>query len=376
MSRFLFTLALVLCAGFGAAWAQEGSRARSSQPGGSLAEARALSRVARPGAPGPARGRSAARQTPRPTPGQPAEQRPRLQLDPDAPPHKRLVFRLENAPASDVANTLSKLLDELRDVGQLPNAIILLPEPVTNSLVISAAPEDLEQIAELVGQLDQRPQSVRVELLIAEVQQKGKPRTLARKRSSGNAGRKTRWGRGKQPARPSAAVKLPAEAGGPERSKSNQGVRRQLRALQGGGQLKILNRTQITTLDNQPAHIHIGQKIPVFRTAGTKEGARTTVAYEDVGLKVGIWPRISPNGRVTMEINVEKSELGPPSEGVPAGVLPSGKVVRLPRIETTTLQTTVNVADGESTVIGGLTVESGPHRSKLIILVTPHIVKE
>ena len=371
MSRFLFTLALVLCVGFGTAWAQEGSRARPSQPGKSDVGARAPSRVARP-----ARGPSAAQQTPRPTPGRPGAQRPRPQVDPDAAPHKRLVFRLENAPASDVANTLSTLLRELRTAGQLPGEVIVVPEAVTNSLVISATPEDLEQVTRLVEQLDRRPQSVRVELLITEVQQKGKPKTLARKRSSGNAGRKTRSDRGKQPARPNAAVKLPAEAGGPERSKFNEGVRRHLRSLQGAGQLKILNRTQITTLDNQPAHIHIGQKIPVFRTAGTKEGARTTVAYEEVGVIVGIWPRISPNGRVTMEINVEKSELGSAAEGVPAGVLDSGKVLRLPRIETTTLQATVSVADGESAVLGGLTVESGSQRSKLIIMVTPHIVKE
>ena len=276
-----------------------------------------------------------------------------------------------------MANTLSTLLRELRTAGQLPGEVIVVPEAVTNSLVISATLEDLEQVTRLVEQLDRRPQSVRVELLIAEVQQKGKPRTPARKRSSGNAGRKTRSDRGKQPARPNAAVKLPAEAVGPERSKSKEGVRRQLRSLQGAGQLKVLNRPQITTLDNQPAHIHIGQKIPVFRTAGGKEGpSRTTVAYEEVGVIVGIWPRISPNGRVTMEINVEKSELGSAAEGVPAGVLDSGKVLRLPRIETTTLQATVSVADGESAVLGGLTVESGSQRSKLIIMVTPHIVKE
>ena len=59
-----------------------------------------------------------------------------------------------------------------------------------------------------------------------------------------------------------------------------------------------------------------------------------------------------------------------------AGVLESGRVLRLPPIETTTLQTTVNVADGESTVIGGLTVESGPRHAKLLIVVTPHIILE
>jgi type II secretory pathway component GspD/PulD (secretin) len=188
-------------------------------------------------------------------------------------------------------------------------------------------------------------------------------------------------------------AKLLEQLGGASPGGSETAVPRRIRALAGSGQLKILNRAEVTTLDSQPAYIHVGRRIPVTRsTATTAAGGRTmSVSYEDTGVIVGITPRISRGGRVAMEINVEKSGLGsavpggggyeqmpnPPTArfpGGPPGPPDPGNVPRPPQNESIRLQTTVNLADGESTVIGGLAVESQPRQSKLVIMVTPHVI--
>jgi hypothetical protein len=53
-------------------------------------------------------------------------------------------------------------------------------------------------------------------------------------------------------------------------------------------------------------------------------------------------------------VAAEKSSVGPEDEGIPISISASGEVVRTPRIDTTTAETTVMVADGQTVVLGGL----------------------
>jgi hypothetical protein len=73
-----------------------------------------------------------------------------------------------------------------------------------------------------------------------------------------------------------------------------------------------------------------------------------------------------------MEIDVEKSQLGPEQEGVPIAVAGS-QVVRAPRIETTLMQTTVRAADGQTIVLGSVAAR-GKQDKELVIVLTPHVV--
>jgi hypothetical protein len=125
-----------------------------------------------------------------------------------------------------------------------------------------------------------------------------------------------------------------------------------------------------------------------------------TVELENTGLILGVTPRISPEGMVVMEIDAEKSKVGPESQGVPISVV-EGEVVRSPIIDVTTAQTTVSAASGETIVMGGLITKTtetvrrrvpyladipvlghlfrydsdGVVRSELLIFLTPHVVK-
>jgi hypothetical protein len=75
---------------------------------------------------------------------------------------------------------------------------------------------------------------------------------------------------------------------------------------------------------------------------------------QNVGLILGVTPRVADDGRVAMEIDVEKSEVGPEAEGIPISVLTTGDVIRSPRINTTTASTTVSALTGQTIVLGGL----------------------
>ncbi|MBC7353117.1 MAG: hypothetical protein H5U08_12220 [Thermogutta sp.] len=125
------------------------------------------------------------------------------------------------------------------------------------------------------------------------------------------------------------------------------------------------------------------------------------MSFTNTGLILLVRPRISPDGQVVMEINAEKSDVGPESEGIPISVSASGQVIRSPRINTTRAQTTVSAADGQTIILAGLITKSRSvtnrripglsdipilrhffrydidesSRSELLIILTPHVVR-
>jgi hypothetical protein len=109
------------------------------------------------------------------------------------------------------------------------------------------------------------------------------------------------------------------------------------------------------TLDNQPAFIQVGSRVPYVTstTVGTT-GTSNSQSFQNVGILLGVTPRITPDGLVLMEIDAEKSELGPIDQGIPIGFSPSGTPILSPQINTTTAQTTVSSRSGQTVILGGL----------------------
>jgi hypothetical protein len=147
----------------------------------------------------------------------------------------------------------------------------------------------------------------------------------------------------------------------------------------------------------------VGQSVPLIRSVTTSEIGQTfnTQPAEEVGLILGVWPRISPDNVVVMEINAEKSEVAPEAEGIPISILATGEVIRTPRINRTSAQTTVSAADGQTVILGGLITKSKAQvsrkvpclgdipilgalfrydaqiekRTELLIILTPHVIR-
>ena len=112
----------------------------------------------------------------------------------------------------------------------------------------------------------------------------------------------------------------------------------QLTALQTDGYGEVLSAPKVLTGDKQKASILRGDQIP-YQTWSAEGG--TTTSFVDANLKLEVTPSITPDGRVQMELLIEKDQVGALTQ---AGYL----------INTNELKTNVLVNDGETVVLGGI----------------------
>ena len=130
-----------------------------------------------------------------------------------------------------------------------------------------------------------------------------------------------------------------------------------LRALAATRRVDILSRPQIRTLDNQLAVIQVGQEVPVVNgfTPNALGAASPIVEVRQAGIILQVVPRISPDGRVVMDVAAERSAYLPEDQGVILYADPAtGQTVRAPRKEISTARTSVSVANEQTVVIGGM----------------------
>ncbi len=371
-----------------------------------------------------------------------------LRLDEgDKMQRKSTVYQLKNSPAVDVALAINEFLRSKRQVEtaapgannpfeQIDREVVVVPEPVQNKLILSATPRYYEEISRLIEQLDQQPPQVMIQVMIAEITLSNTDefgvevglqdsilfdRSLLGANASNTPGFNFNSG---APLGNSGSDRALANSnrvagqglsnfsvgrsnqelgfGGLVLSASSENVSFLLRALQDSRRLEVLSRPQVLTLDNQQAFIQVGQRVPRIANSNvTQFGTTNGLIDVNVGLIIGVTPRISPEGNVVMEIDAEKSKVGPESEGIPVSTSNSGTVIRSPRIDTITAQATVSAADGETIILGGLISRSTntQHRSvpwlgslpilkhifsydfnqtlrtELIIILTPHVVR-
>ena len=310
------------------------------------------------------------------------------------------VFRLNNAPAAEVATAITNFLNSQRQLiqqqlqfsqlvspfEQINREVIVVAESVSNSLIVSATPRYFEDIVKVINDLDFRPKMVMVQVLIAEVEltdnfefgvELGLQDSLLFDRGLASVGfpfagqplgndlpgtfpasLATRSNLAGQAASTFAMGRTSAGLGygGMVLSAANESVNVMIRALQDAGRIHILSRPQIMTLDNQEAFVQVGARVPRITGSTITQfgGTQNTTADEDVGLLLTIRPRVSPDGLVVMEISTEKSEVGPIEQGIPVAVTADGNAVRSPLILTTTAQTVVSAQSGQTVVFAGL----------------------
>ena len=153
----------------------------------------------------------------------------------------------------------------------------------------------------------------------------------------------------------------------------------------------------ITTIDNRPAQILVGDRVPLrvidqgtSVAGGGAQPPRSTVRFEDTGIKLQVTPHVTANRQILMEVHAERSAVKPSTPDIGF------------TIQTQQADNQILLDDGETAVIGGLTVttvnvtKSGipflvdlpligglfgfrsnqEERQDLLILITPHIVDD
>ncbi len=148
---------------------------------------------------------------------------------------------------------------------------------------------------------------------------------------------------------PNYAINLPAPAGpgsggavgftfGSLSGAFNLNLR--LSAAESQGSVKIVSAPRITTLDNEEATITSGVSIPVSVVSAA--GAQTV--FFDASLTLTVTPRVTPDGNIIVEVNVNKNE--PDFENTGSRGDPS--IIRREA------STKLLIRDGDTTVIGGI----------------------
>ncbi|MFH1061326.1 MAG: type IV pilus secretin PilQ [Candidatus Omnitrophota bacterium] len=169
-----------------------------------------------------------------------------------------------------------------------------------------------------------------------------------------------------------------------------------LEAIQSKGKTKILSNPRITTLDNEPAEIHVGTDWPIANYTYNEQTDRFVISgweYKSYGILLKVTPTINQNGYVTLKLHPEISDKQEEIDFQGA---------RVPVLTTQSTDCTVMIKDGNTLVIGGLikdkvvtTKTKVPllgdipllgilftHKSEeiikndLLIFITPHIIKE
>ncbi len=112
-----------------------------------------------------------------------------------------------------------------------------------------------------------------------------------------------------------------------------------LTALERSGQGRLLSTPRVSTQNNVEAEITQGVQIPIQTVANNT----VTVTFKDAALTLKVTPQITASNTVIMRVNLEN-----------AAPDYSRAIVGIPPIDTQRAVTTVLVADGETTVIGGI----------------------
>ncbi|WP_175033331.1 type II and III secretion system protein family protein, partial [Burkholderia lata] len=164
--------------------------------------------------------------------------------------------------------------------------------------------------------------------------------------------------------------------------------------------VKILAEPNLVTISGQEATFLAGGKIfiPIPQSSGN--GTSTiTLQEEEFGVALKFTPTVLANGRISLKVAPEVSELS--QTGVTLSATNIGGTSILPLITTRRASTTVQMSDGESFAIGGLIKDNvtgalkaipgvgevpvlgalfrstsfQQDRTELIFLITPHLVK-
>lgn len=167
-------------------------------------------------------------------------------------------------------------------------------------------------------------------------------------------------------------------------------------ALEQNSLADIQSEPSIVTLNNRTAEIFVGQQVPIrvidAGAGGSGIGAfpRATVRLEEAGIRLSVTPQVTNNRRIVLDVRAENSNAQTDNSDV-------GVIFNRQRAENRLL-----VGDGETAVIGGLTVTqrsrtrnaipilgslpligglfgqttSSETKQDLLILVTPQILDE
>ncbi len=329
------------------------------------------------------------------------------------------VYQLRHARAEDVAKAITDFLSSTSGgtadaagamvAGGTPVGQRVVAEKTTNSLLVRGTSEEMSTIERLVAELDRAPREVLVQALLVEVELGNvnelgvelgfqdsvlfdrsvvdKLVTINQTTTAPNGTQTTNQQIISQTAAPGfnfmsqppgnnvaarpgrvapqglstlgvGRVNGDLGFGGLVLSAGSESVNILLRALDANFNIEVLSRPQVRSVENHEALIQIGQQVPIVDGVSlTPVGsANPNIRQDKAGIILKVTPRISPDGRVQLDVEAEKSAFNlTPGSGVPIFTdATNGNVIEAPIKDITTATTTVSVQSGNTIVLGGM----------------------
>jgi len=160
----------------------------------------------------------------------------------------------------------------------------------------------------------------------------------------------------------------------------------EISALEADNRGKVVSSPRVITADKKKAIISQGTEIP-YQTAAAS-GA-TTIAFKPAVLELAVTPRITPDDRIIMDLEVKKDSVGQIFQDIPSidtkkvitqVLCDNGDTIVLGGIFEQTTRTTVEKVPllGDIPVVGNLFKRTNRQddKTELLIFVTPKIVKD
>jgi len=292
------------------------------------------------------------------------------------------VVHLENADAVKLADVLSRIPfsqnakinsqpiqgqasgtgKSAADSQQSNIKLSIIANKETNSLLISASPEEFREIYTIIKQLDSVRPQVLIEAMIVEVSAEtswgfGIDWSLAGESGIHQFGGSSVMGTVPSYSTPSGlsgkTLAVPLTPGQMTLGYISDTSILNFALLNASGtdkNINILSTPHILTIDNHEAEINVAEEIAVPTNSRITDDNTVyyTFEYKSVGLKLKITPHITKGDKITMDLFTEvNSILGETT------YLSSGTIIP-PDLGKRDMKTKVSVIDGATIVVGGL----------------------
>jgi len=290
----------------------------------------------------------------------------------------------------------------------------IIPNPMDNTVLVQASPQDWEQIRNLLQQLDVAPRQVLIEAKIFEVDLTGAfsagvesfLQDVGTNAATGVTNNNVSGSGSSGVVSGLSAAQALAAAAGPggialtagamiSRTRQLLGV---LTAQESTGNSRVISSPSIIATDSIPATMNVGSQIPVATSSAVVGGVQqngssvfaNTISNQTTGVTLNIVARVNSSGIVTMVIDQQVSS----PEANTASNIDS------PAFSNRSVSTQVTVQDGDTIAIGGAITETNTYstsgvpllnripvvgflfgtksynksRSELIIFLTPKVI--
>jgi general secretion pathway protein D len=273
-----------------------------------------------------------------------------------------------------------------------------------NQLLVRARPAQWKEMQEAIKKLDNVPLQVQIETRILEVTLTNEFAFGVQYYLDGLTGATTNSDGSITPGESYRHRNIGAGGGGTVPTSTdnlfysfiNSNTQVAISAMETSGNTKVLSAPSMVVLNNQAAHIQVGDQVPINQTSliglGGTSSTNTTassVTYLPTGVILDVQPRVNPGGLVYLNVHQQVSA---------AGVVNSQGN---PTISQRDVATQVAVQSGQTVLLGGLitqnntvsnagvpflsdipvvgrlfgTTTKNRNRTELIVLITPKVIR-